>query len=78
MLPSFEIKVPNTRDARALTAVALQSKYRLTEKALELSALDLTLDDTHVRGSLAIDDLDTMALSFNLAVDSINVTATGA
>jgi len=72
-MPSFDMKVPNTRDPAALTALALQTDYRLTEKALRLSGLNLNLDDTRVRGALSIDDLDSMAISFNLAVDAINI-----
>ncbi len=73
LMPSFGIKVPNTRDPTALTALAVTSAYRLTEKALALSRLDLTLDDTRMRGDLGVDDLETKALSFDLGVDRIDV-----
>src|SRR5205085_3751247 len=73
LMPSFGMKVPDTRDPRALDAFALKSDYRLTQKALQLHDLDLNLDDTQVRGTVSIDDLDTQALSFDLGVDAINV-----
>jgi AsmA protein len=73
LMPSFDMKVPNTRDPAALTALALQTDYRLTEKALRFTGLDLNLDDTRARGTVSIDDLDSMAMSFNLAVDAINI-----
>jgi AsmA protein len=56
-----------------LAVLALHSDYRLTEKQLGLSGLDLTLDDTRVQGSAAIDDLGSMALSYDLSVNGINV-----
>ena len=73
LLPSMGIEVPNTRDPHVLAAMALQSDYRLTQNALQLTGLDLNLDDTRIRGSLAVDDLESKALAFDLAVDSINV-----
>jgi AsmA protein len=51
----------------------LQTNFRLTRKQLQLSALQLTLDDTRVQGSAAIEDLATSALSFDLNVNGINV-----
>ena len=73
LMPSFDMRVPNTRDPRVLNAFALKSDYRLTEKALQLRDLNLSLDDTQVRGTVSVDDLDTKALSFDLGIDSIDV-----
>jgi AsmA protein len=73
LLQSFGITPPITRDSRALSAVGLQTNFRLTRKQLQLSALQLTLDDTRVEGTVAIDDLGTSALSFDLNVNGINV-----
>jgi AsmA protein len=73
LLQSFGIAPPITRDSRALSAFGLQTNFRLTRKQLQLSALQLTLDDTRVQGSAAIEDLATSALSFDLNVNGINV-----
>jgi AsmA protein len=73
LLQSFGIAPPITRDSRALSAFGLQTNFRLTPKQLQLSALQLTLDDTRVQGSAAIEDLATSALSFDLNVNGINV-----
>jgi AsmA protein len=73
LMESFDIEPPVTSDPKALSAFALQTDYRLTEKELRLAALDLTLDDTHVRGTAGIEDLEAMALRFDLNVDSINL-----
>jgi AsmA protein len=69
---SLGIALPATRDPKALSAFSLSGDYRLTPKQLQLTNLDLALDDTHVRGSAAVVDLDTMALEYALKVDRIN------
>jgi AsmA protein len=73
LLQSLGIAPPVTRDRSALSAFGLQTNFRLTQKQLQLSALQLTLDDTRVQGTAGIDDLDTSALSFDLNVNGINV-----
>ena len=72
VLTSLGIALPATRDPHALSALALSCDYRLTVKQLQLKNLDLTLDDTRVRGAAAIEDLDTMALAYDLSVDRID------
>lgn len=73
LLQSFGIEPPVTRDSKALSALGLQTNFRLTRKALQLSALQLTLDDTRVQGTAAVEDLDTSALAFDLNVNGINI-----
>jgi AsmA protein len=73
LLQSFGIAPPITRDSRALSAFGLQTNFRLTGQQLQLSALQLTLDDTRVQGTAAIEDLAASALSFDLNVNGINV-----
>jgi AsmA protein len=71
-LESLGVAVPATRDPKALSTFSLSCNYRLTPKQLQLTNLDLALDDTHVRGSTAVEDLDSMALGYALKVDRIN------
>jgi AsmA protein len=73
LLQSFGIEPPVTRDPNALSVFALKSGYRLTTKQAQLASLDLMLDETRVRGSAAIEDLDAMAMRFELGVDTINL-----
>jgi AsmA protein len=73
LMESFGIEPPVTSDPKALSAFAFSSGYRLTEQQLQLPALDVSLDETRMRGSAGIDDLDTLALRFDLDVNSINV-----
>jgi AsmA protein len=73
LLQSLGIAPPTTRDSQALSALGLQTNFRLTRKTLQLSALQLTLDDTRVQGTAAIEDLAASELSFDLNVNGINV-----
>jgi AsmA protein len=73
LLQSLGVAAPVTRDPAALAAFALQTNFRLTKKQLQLSALQLTLDNTRVQGTAGIEDLDTSAFRFDLNVNGINV-----
>lgn len=73
LMKSFGIEPPVTSDPKALSAFALATDYRLTENQLALPAVDVTLDDTRVRGSVLVDDLETLALRFDLDVNAINL-----
>jgi AsmA protein len=72
-MQSLGIAPPVTRDPNALSKFALQTRFRLTRKQLEASGLQLTLDDTQVKGTAGVDDLDTSALRFDLNVNGINI-----
>ncbi|MBV8853394.1 MAG: AsmA family protein, partial [Sinobacteraceae bacterium] len=71
MMQALGIVPPMTRDPHALEAFALKSNYHLTRRALQLSGLNLALDDTHLQGTAAVEDLESDALGFDLRVDSI-------
>jgi AsmA protein len=73
LLQSLGIAPPVTRDPKALSAFALETNFGLTHKQLQLTALQLTLDDTQVKGTAGVEDLDTAALRFNLNVNGINI-----
>jgi AsmA protein len=73
LLQSLGITPPITRDPGVLAAVGLQTNFRLTRRQLQLTALQLTLDDTRVQGTAGVDDLETSALRFDLNVNGINV-----
>ncbi|MGQ0833943.1 MAG: AsmA family protein [Gammaproteobacteria bacterium] len=73
VLRSLGIEPPTTSDPNALSKLTLQGDYRLTENVLRVSDLDLTLDETRVRGSAGIDDIEKFVLGFDLAVDGIDV-----
>ena len=72
-LQSLGIAPPITRDPSALSKFALQTRFQLTLEQLQLSGLQLTLDDTQVKGTAGIEDLETSALRFDLNVNAINI-----
>ena len=73
LMKSFDIEPPVTSDPKALSAFSFASNFRLTQKQLQLSALDLALDETVVKGTFGIDDLEAMALRFDLDVNGIDL-----
>jgi AsmA protein len=73
LMQSLGIVPPVTRDSRTLASLSLQTNFRLTPKQLQLTALQLSLDDTHVRGTAGVSDLETDAIIFDLDVDRINL-----
>ena len=73
VMESLGSSPPAMRDPHGMSVFALTSNYRFSPNRLELSALDLTLDDTRVTGTAAINDLAHDALAFNLKVNAINL-----
>jgi AsmA protein len=65
--------LPVTRDARALSKLTVRGNYVYGGNALRADRLDVQLDESTLRGSVAITNLDTLALSFNLAIDRIDL-----
>ncbi len=72
VMRSFDIEPPATMDQLALTKVALKTSIDGTLTRAMLNSLDITLDDTHIRGSAGIADVAASALVFDLAMDTIN------
>lgn len=64
---------PETRDPKALTALAFESRLAATDKSVALEDLKLTLDDSKMTGRAAIEDLEAMAIRFDLTVDQLDL-----
>ena len=62
---------PETADANALTKVSFSAKAAVGSKAIALTDMQLSLDDTNMAGSLSLPMESDGALKFDLAVDSI-------
>ncbi len=73
LLRELDAEAPKTTDPKALSSLAFESKLKATDKSVHLEDLKLTLDDSHMTGRLGIEDLDAMAIRFDLTVDQINV-----
>jgi AsmA protein len=73
LMKSFDIEAPVTNDPKALSSFALSGNFHLTETQLQLSALDAVLDETAIKGTFGIDDLEATAMRFDLDVNGIDL-----
>ena len=73
-LARIGVEPPKTRDEKAFCR---SSRYRRAfptrRKAMRLTQLDVQLDDSQLRGSLALTNPETLASEFDLNVDRINL-----
>jgi AsmA protein len=71
-LPRLGLATPQTRDAKALSLVSASGDFSYGKHAVRIEQLEATLDDTHLKGNLAL-DLNTEAVKFDLTVDTLDV-----
>jgi AsmA protein len=64
---------PATRDASALTRLAMNFNLLATDKSADLQNLVVKLDDTAINGSAGIKNFSEPAITFNLTADAIDV-----
>jgi AsmA protein len=67
------LEPPKTRDGKALSKLAAATDFSYAANAVRLDKIDLQLDDTQLRGALAITNIDHEALTFDLNVDRIDL-----
>ena len=72
LLQHLGVVIPRTRDPRALTKLLASGTYRYGGKAVQARDLDVRLDDSSLRGSVSIGNLDTKAMTFDLALDQMD------
>ena len=72
---AFGVEVPRTRADWAFTKLAGSGAFRVTPTRAALEELDVTLDRSRLKGRVAVEDLETLRLSFDLAVDALDVDA---
>jgi AsmA protein len=72
-MQQWGIERPKAADAKAMTSFSLKSQYHLTGETVELKDLDVLLDDSHGKGSVAINNFDAPAVSFDLSIDAIDL-----
>ena len=73
MMQKLGMTPPVTRDPKVLARLAANGSFSYGGNALAADGLEIQLDDSHLRGKLAITNLDTKAANFNLGIDRINV-----
>ncbi|MGC3980236.1 MAG: AsmA family protein [Steroidobacteraceae bacterium] len=71
--PKFGITLPVTSDAKVLQKFSMEAGINASTTAAELKPFTMHLDDSTMTGSAGVADFETMALRFDLAVDSITV-----
>ena len=64
--------VPETSDAKTLTALTLKTDLSGGLNKVSLKGLDMTLDDTRLSGSLDLPSFDGKGLRFDLKLDKLN------
>jgi AsmA protein len=72
-LPRWGLTSPHTRDPRGFSQLSGSTVFAYGDNALRFDHVEVALDDTHVRGTAAIEDVTTRALSFALAADSLDL-----
>jgi len=73
LMNQLGIAPPVTRDPKALTKLAARGDFSYGANALAVSDIDVQLDDSELHGKASVTNLDTKAMSFDLAVDRINL-----
>jgi len=72
LVERFGATPPETADPQALTALSLAATVSGTPGSVALDPLAVTLDDTRIEGRVAVPDLATQALRFDLRGDGID------
>ncbi|MCF7969677.1 MAG: AsmA family protein [Methylococcaceae bacterium] len=73
LMRQLQMTVPETADEQALQKLALQFNLQGTADSLALENLAITLDDTSIKGFARVKQFKDPAITFNLAIDAIDV-----
>lgn len=73
LMREMGIEVPKTADAATLTQVGVKTAFNGGKRQAALENLDIRVDDTHIRGRVAVTDIALKALAFNLDIDAMNL-----
>ena len=69
----FDVEAPETADPSALSRLAVDAKMEVTTAAIELTAVNIKLDDTTFTGALSVPSNSTGSYQFELVGDSIDL-----
>jgi AsmA protein len=70
---ALAIKIPPTADGAVLDQAQLALKFSASPKDFDAQALVVKLDDSTLKGSMAVRNFQQPAIRYNLALDTINV-----
>ena len=71
-LTSLKQTVPVTADKNVLQSFSLSSAVKGSSRSLALNELTVKLDDTTMKGNVALTDFQTGAMTFGLGIDAFN------
>ena len=72
LMRELQMDIPKTADNQTLRKVALNSSFSGSKKNMEVKDLVMVLDDTTVKGNLAVDNFEKPVSKFNLDIDRID------
>jgi AsmA protein len=73
LMKELAITAPVIRDANALNKLVMSANFTATKNSLDLQNLILNLDETTIKGTTNIKNFAAPAITFNLAIDSLDV-----
>ena len=72
LMQELQIQIPRTADNKTLRKVALSSSFAGSKENMDIKNLVFVLDDTTLKGNLAVNNFTKPMSKFNLNVDTIN------
>lgn len=73
VLKQWDITLPKMNDAKALSNLGTNFDFKANPEQIELTNLEVTLDNSHGTGSVTIKDFTNSAFLFDVVVDAIDV-----
>ena len=73
LLAQWNIGLPAMRDAEALSRLSADFNLQASPTSADLQNLIIQLDDSTIKGSTRIDNFSQPAITFNLAIDSLDL-----
>lgn len=73
LMQDLAIEVPRTTDPNVLQHMQLSTQFSGTDATLQLSSLQMELDQSHFDGELSVKNFDRPAIRFDFKVDSIDI-----
>jgi AsmA protein len=72
-LVRFGVELPQIRDPKALAQLSASTDFDYGAKGLSLEKLQVSLDETQLQGGLRYSSGDTVAITFDLSVDRVDL-----
>ncbi|OSM06175.1 AsmA family protein [Magnetofaba australis] len=73
LMTRLEQPIPLTADPKTLQSLTLKTRFNASAQAFALSGMDVTLDQTRIRGAMSAPRFDKPSAHYDLIVDSIDL-----